>query len=155
MIILICSVLLQLEAHFYLQQEPMRRFLNRLGIVFVSYLPIDTLSNANNEKSLKPINTLPFVQKLCKKYGKSPYQLQMKYNIQRGMIVVVDSVKLRELIKEVEVWDFTIDSQDMSKLRSFELGERGRTAYFLEINNELYKHPEYPFSMIGWQRFWF
>ncbi|CAG2172503.1 unnamed protein product, partial [Oppiella nova] len=53
-----------------------------------------------------------------KKYNKSSAQVMIRWEIQRGVIVIPMSVKKQYIKEDFEVFDFTLSDEDMKKIPS-------------------------------------
>lgn len=53
---------------------------------------------------------------MASKYGKTPAQILLKYNIQRGLVVIPKSTNESRLRQNIELFDFTLVDEDMDLL---------------------------------------
>lgn len=56
------------------------------------------------------------------KYGKSVSQVVIRWNIQRGVVVIPKSVKKTRIEENFNVWDFTLTDEDMKKIAQLDMG---------------------------------
>lgn len=92
-----------------------------------SYLP-DVLAYCH-EKNIQPEGYAPLVRgeknndpklvALAEKYGKSTYQLLIRWSLQHGVVTIPKSVKRERIQENFDVWDFTISDEDMALLNTF------------------------------------
>lgn len=55
-------------------------------------------------------------------YGKTPAQVALRFNIQRGIVVIPKSVHKDRIEQNFDVWDFALSDEDMKKIDSLDLG---------------------------------
>ena len=102
----------QLESHLHLQDNDTYEFLKENNILHQAWSP---LARANkdllNEKILNEI---------ADKYGKSAAQIALKWNIERGVMVLVKSVHDERVRENIDIFDFDLTSEDMNALASID-----------------------------------
>lgn len=141
----------QVELHVYLQQPELVKYCQDNGIVVVSY---STFCNpgANKwriEKRLplrdirKPLDDA-IVKKIAEKHKKSTAQILLKFALQNNIAVIPKSVTPNRLKENFDVFDFTLDQQDIKMLETLDQGEGGRLSK-LDFNPLFLSHPEYPY----------
>lgn len=57
-----------------------------------------------------------------KKYGKSAAQVALRWNLQRGVIVIPKSVHKDRIEQNIDVFDFTLSDDDMKEISALDLG---------------------------------
>ncbi len=98
----------QIELHPYLSQEPLVEFCTQYDINIESWSPL--CANKNNllqEQSLKDIGD---------KFSKSAAQVILRWNIQRGLIVIPKSSHPKRQAENLNVFDFELTVEDMQKI---------------------------------------
>ncbi|WP_308652891.1 aldo/keto reductase [uncultured Anaerococcus sp.] len=109
-------VLDQLESHLYFQDRKTVEFLKENEILHQAWGPLSQgKSNLLDEKILKEIGD---------KYGKSPAQIALKWNIDRGTMVLVKSSNERRIKENISIFDFDLSQEDMNALASLDRKER-------------------------------
>ena len=58
-----------------------------------------------------------------RKYGKSPAQVVLRWNLQRGIIPLPKSVRKERMQQNLEIFDFTLTDSDMEAIGKLERGE--------------------------------
>ena len=61
---------------------------------------------------------------LAKKYGKSPAQIVIRWDIQRDFIVIPKSVHKDRIISNFDIYDFELSGEDMETINSLNCGQR-------------------------------
>lgn len=68
------------------------------------------------------IFTHPVLTEIGNAYGKSPAQIALKWNSQRGVSVIPKSVHSDRQKQNIDIFDFTLTDEDMKKIDSLDLG---------------------------------
>lgn len=109
-------VLDQLESHLYLQDEKTHEFLKEKKILHQAWGPLSQgRSNLLEEKILKEIGD---------KYGKTPAQIALKWNLDRGTMVIVKSSNPSRIRENISIFDFDLDDSDRLALRGLDKNTR-------------------------------
>lgn len=68
-----------------------------------------------------------FVQlvKIAENYNKTPAQVLIRYQIQRGHIVIPKSVTKSRIISNFDVFDFELAADDIAVINEFDCNGRG------------------------------
>lgn len=61
--------------------------------------------------------------KIGEKYGKSAAQVVLRWNIQRGVIVIPKSVHENRIRENIDIWDFELSERDMNEIRQLNIGK--------------------------------
>jgi methylglyoxal/glyoxal reductase len=67
---------------------------------------------------------LPTLNSIGEKYGKSAAQVTLRWQIQRGVITIPKSVQREHLESNLQIFDFTLDEEEMREINSLDQGER-------------------------------
>lgn len=109
-------VLDQLESHLYLQDRKTCEFLKENNILHQAWGPLSQgKSNLLDEEILKDIGD---------KYGKTTAQIALKWNIERGTMVLVKSTNPGRIKENISIFDFNLDDSDMHALTSLDKNTR-------------------------------
>lgn len=109
-------VLDQLESHLYFQDIDNKNFLMENGILHQAWGPLSQgKSNLLNEQILKEIGD---------KYGKTPAQIALRWNIERDTMVLVKSSNVGRIKENISIFDFDLSEEDMNALASLDRKER-------------------------------
>jgi len=133
----------QVECHPYLAQKQLKKFCEERGIILTAYSPLgnpgSAVNTSDNKDQLLKDET---VNKLAKKYGKNVGQILLKFQAQRGIIVIPKSVHLDRIITNIQIFDFELTSEEIQELES--LDRNYRSCRFDVFN--IPKHSVYPFN---------
>lgn len=59
---------------------------------------------------------------IAEKYGKSVAQVVLRWNIQRGVVVIPKSVHKERMEENLDIWDFTLSDEDMNAISLLDKG---------------------------------
>ena len=104
----------QIECHPFYQQEDTRRFLQEQGIVMEAWS-----SFAEGKKQIFQNETL---RQIGAQYGKSPAQVILRWNIQRGIVPLAKSVHRERMEQNLSIFDFTLSAEDMLAISRLDEG---------------------------------
>lgn len=106
----------QLESHLYLQDRKTVDFLKENNILHQAWGPLSQgKSNLLDEEILKEIGD---------KYGKTPAQIALEWNIERGTMVLVKSTNPNRIKENISLFDFNLKEEDMHALTSLDKNTR-------------------------------
>ncbi|SJL84496.1 aldo/keto reductase [Vibrio palustris] len=107
-------VINQIELHPYMQQQAMQQAHESMGVVTESWSPLAQ----NNALSDSVIETI------AKKHGKTPAQIIIRWHIESGNVVIPKSVTPSRIKENGDVFNFSLDQDDITAIASLERGER-------------------------------
>ena len=84
-------------------------------LFFIKWQPVPTPVLLENK----------IVEEIGEKYKKTPAQVLIRFQIQRGIIVIPKSVTKKRILENFDVFNFSLNDEDMDKLFSLESGFRG------------------------------
>ena len=102
----------QIETNPICQQVEARKWLDKYGVVHESWAPFGEGRNGLFENE--------FLKEIGKKYGKSTAQVMLRWNIQRGVVVIPKSTHKERMIENFDVFDFKLSYDDMNKIKSLD-----------------------------------
>jgi diketogulonate reductase-like aldo/keto reductase len=106
----------QFECHPYLSQEPLIEYCKSKGTVPQAYCPI-----GGKDGSLRMD---PVLKQIGGKYGKSPAQIALRWNLQRGLVVIPKSVNKERIKENCDIYDFELSGEDMAAINALNRNER-------------------------------
>ena len=68
------------------------------------------------------IFTHPILTAIGQKYGKTAAQVALRWNTQRGVIVIPKSTHQERMVENLNIWDFSLSDDDMSAIAALDLG---------------------------------
>ena len=64
----------------------------------------------------------PVLTAIGEKYSKSAAQVALRWNVQRGVVVIPKSVHRERMEQNMEIWDFVLSEQDMADIAGLDIG---------------------------------
>lgn len=68
------------------------------------------------------IFTHPVLTEIGAKYGKTAAQVALKWNAQRGVVIIPKSVHKERMEENLNIWDFQLSDEDMKAIGALDLG---------------------------------
>ena len=68
------------------------------------------------------IFTHPLLTDIGKKYGKTPAQVVLRWNTQRGVVIIHKSTHKERMEQNLDIWDFILSRDDMAAIGQLDLG---------------------------------
>lgn len=104
----------QVELHPFFQQKNALAVMKEYGVVPEAWGPF---AEGNHG-----IFTHPVLTKIGDKYGKSVAQVALRWNVQRGVVVIPKSVHKDRMEQNMNIWDFNLSDEDMAEIAKLDLG---------------------------------
>ncbi|WP_205853776.1 aldo/keto reductase [Phenylobacterium deserti] len=106
----VSPVLNQIELHPRFQQTDQRAIHVGMGIVTESWSPLGQGSLLENET----------LEAIAAKHGKTPAQVIIRWHIDQGLVVIPKSVNPERIAQNIDVFDFSLDDEDMQAIRKLD-----------------------------------
>jgi diketogulonate reductase-like aldo/keto reductase len=97
----------QIELHPRLQQLAAREYHAEQGIATEAWSPLG---------SGKGLLEVPAIVAIAQKHGRSPAQVMLRWHLQLGNIVIPKSVTPSRIRENIEVFDFSLDAEDLAAI---------------------------------------
>ena len=104
----------QVELHPFFQQENALALMKEYGVQPEAWGPF---AEGNHD-----IFTHPVLTAIGQKYGKSAAQVALRWNVQRGVIVIPKSVHKERMEQNIDIWDFRLSDADMAEIAKLDIG---------------------------------
>lgn len=104
----------QVELHPFFQQENALAVMKEYEIVPEAWGPF--------AEGKHGIFTHPVLTAIGEKYGKTAAQVALRWNVQRGVVVIPKSVHKERMEQNVDIWDFVLSDADMAEIASLDIG---------------------------------
>lgn len=69
------------------------------------------------------IFTNPVLTKIGEKYGKTAAQVALRWNIERGVIIIPKSTHEERIRENLDIWDFSLTEEDMAAIAALDMGK--------------------------------
>lgn len=104
----------QVELHPFFAQESAIATMNEFGVVPEAWGPL--------AEGKHGIFTHPTLTEIGKKYGKTAAQISLKWNTQRGVVIIPKSTHKKRIEENFNIWDFALSDEDMKAISALDLG---------------------------------
>lgn len=104
----------QVELHPFFAQEDALKLMKEYEIVPEAWGPF--------AEGKHGIFTHPVLTAIGEKYGKSAAQVALRWNVQRGVVVIPKSVHKERMEQNMDIWDFKLDDADMAEIAKLDIG---------------------------------
>lgn len=102
----------QMETHPLNQQLELKKWADKYDIALEAWAPLGEGREGLFEN--------PTLKEIGEKYGKSTAQVMLRWNIQRGVIVIPKSVHKERMAENLNVFDFELTDEDMAKIAAMD-----------------------------------
>lgn len=109
----VVPVVNQVEFHPLLTQRELLKYANEQGIQLEAWSP---LMQGNLD--------LPLLQELAEKYGKTPAQIVLRWDLQQGVITIPKSVNADRIKENAGFFDFTLSDEDVKAIEDLNKDHR-------------------------------
>jgi diketogulonate reductase-like aldo/keto reductase len=104
----------QVELHPYFQQPELRAYHREHGIATEAWSPLGQGREIGDET----------IDAIASDHGKTPAQAILRWHLQLGNIVIPKSVTPGRIRENIDVFDFELSPDEMSRIESLDRGER-------------------------------
>lgn len=105
-------------------QKPLSDFCKAREIVITAYRPLGALPSPNDQPGKRALlDDLKLIE-IANKYNKTTAQIVIRYQVDRGHVVIPKTVTKSRLVENYEVLDFKLHQDDITYIDSFDIGER-------------------------------
>jgi len=116
----------QVEMHPFFTQKPLREAHARLGIVTQAWSPIGGVKRymGDTDRSDDPLSH-PVVREIAARYGKTPAQVVLRWQIELGHSVIPKSVNPSRIAENAGIFDFALPPEEIAAIEALDTGARG------------------------------
>ncbi|XP_018525310.1 aldo-keto reductase family 1 member A1-B isoform X2 [Lates calcarifer] len=140
---------LQVESHPYLTQVELLAHCRDRGLVLTAYSPLGSPDRAWKHPDEPVLLQEPMVISLAEKYKKTPAQIILRWQTQRGVVTIPKSVTESRIKENIQVFDFTLEAEEMKSITALNKGWR-YIVPMIEVEGKRVPrdagHPHYPFN---------
>jgi methylglyoxal/glyoxal reductase len=104
----------QVEFHPYLTQKELLAYCNEENIQLEAWSPL----------MQGEVVRVDVIKELAEKYGKTPAQIVLRWDLQHGVVTIPKSVKEHRIQENADVFDFELSREDMDKLDALNKNHR-------------------------------
>ena len=110
----------QVETHVLNQQTEAKKWMDKYEVQIEAWAPFGEGRGGIFEN--------PVLTAIGEKYGKTPAQVMLRWNIQRGVVVLPKSTHIERMEQNFNVFDFTLNGEDMAAIAALDT----QTSSFLD-----------------------
>ena len=107
----------QVELHPYFTQENALETMKYYEVQPEAWAPL-------GGGRYKPFDD-PMLQKIAEAHGKTVGQVILRWNVQRGVVVIPKSTHKERIEENIDIWDFTLTEEEMKRIASLDMGYEG------------------------------
>ena len=104
----------QVELHPFFQQENALSLMREYGVQPMAWAPF--------AEGKHGIFTHPVLTKIGEKYGKGADQVALRWNMQRGVVVIPKSTHRERMEQNIDVFDFSLTDEEMAEIAALDIG---------------------------------
>ena len=127
----------QVECHPFFQQKDALKVMKEYGVQPEAWGPFAEGKNNFFQN--------PTLSEIATKYGKSVAQVALRWNVQRGVVVIPKSVHQERIQENFNIWDFESSKKDMETISDMDIGHSEIINHFTADTakwlNDLKIHP--------------
>ncbi|WP_330286659.1 aldo/keto reductase [Streptomyces sp. NBC_00576] len=105
----------QIELHPHLQQHAAREYHGEQGIATEAWSPLG---------QGKGLLEVPAIVAIAQKHGRTPAQIVLRWHLQLGNVVIPKSVTPSRIKENIEVFDFSLDTEDLAAISALNENRR-------------------------------
>ena len=110
--------LVQNEIHPYYQENDVIPYIQEHGIVVQGWYPLGGRGHT------KELLTDPVISKIAKTHKKSSAQVILRWNLQKGVVVIPGSSDPDHIQENTELFDFELSSDEMNQINDLDRNEK-------------------------------
>jgi len=131
----------QVECHPYLGQAKLFAFCKERGITITAFSPLGSPDRPWAKPGEPLLLEDPKIKAIASKHSKSTAQVLIRWQVQRGVVVIPKSVTATRIEENANIFDFQLSSEEMKEIESFDCNGR------LSPMEVFASHPHYPFHI--------
>ncbi len=98
----------QVETHPHNQQIEAQKWMEKYGMQIEAWAPLAECRNGLLEN--------PVLSEIGKKYGKTVAQVILRWELQRGIVIIPKSVRIERMQENFNIFDFALTDEDMERI---------------------------------------
>lgn len=104
----------QIEIHPFFHQKETMKIMGDYGVIPEAWGPF--------AEGQFGIFTHPVLTEIGQAHGKTAAQVALRWNIQRGVVVIPKTVHQERMEQNMDIWDFALTREEMEKIDAMDLG---------------------------------
>lgn len=107
----------QIEIHPFFHQNEAMKIMSDCGVIPEAWGPF--------AEGQFGIFTNPVLTEIGRAHGKTAAQVALRWNIQRGVVVIPKTVHKDRMEQNFDIWDFSLTKDEMEKINILDMGHSG------------------------------
>ena len=103
----------QVETHLFFQQEELNGWMKKLNIQHEAWGPLA-------QHRIGDVINNPIVKEIAENHKKTPAQIALRYNVQRGIVVIPKAREIERMKQNIEIFDFELTKEENEKLKTLD-----------------------------------
>ena len=103
----------QVETHLFWQQYELHEWMEKYNIQHEAWGPLA-------QHRLKEVLESPIVKRIAATHGKTPAQVTLRQQVQRGIVVIPKSTHKERMKENLDIFDFELTADDMEQLKTLD-----------------------------------
>ncbi|WP_027364813.1 aldo/keto reductase [Desulfotruncus alcoholivorax] len=104
----------QVEIHPFFQQDEALKIMKEFGVQPQAWGPL--------AEGKHGIFTNEILTSIASKYDKTVAQVVLRWNVQRGVVIIPKSKRKERIEENLNIWDFALSDEDMTNIAKLDLG---------------------------------
>lgn len=105
----------QMETHIYNQQKILKEWADKYEVQLEAWAPFGEGRGGTFDNLV--------ITHIGEKYGKTSAQIMLRWNIQRGVVVIPKSTHIERMAENFDVFDFILSDEDMGAITALDKSE--------------------------------
>lgn len=105
----------QMETHIFNQQKSLKEWADKYDIRLEAWAPFGEDRRGTFDNTV--------ISQIGEKYGKTTAQVMLRWNIQRGVVVIPKSTHIERMEENFDVFDFVLSEEDMAAIAALDKNE--------------------------------
>lgn len=105
----------QVELHPFFAQENALATMKEYGVTPMAWGPL--------AEGKHGIFTHKVLSEIGDKYHKTAAQIALKWNVQRGVVIIPKSTHINRMEQNMDIWDFELSDEEMQEISKLDLGK--------------------------------
>ncbi len=110
--------LVQNEIHPYYQENDVIPYIQSLGIVVQGWYPFGGRGHTSE------LLNDPVISKIASDHNVSSAQVILRWNLQKGVVVIPGSSNPNHIKENTEIYDFELSNEEMKEINDLDRGEK-------------------------------
>lgn len=103
----------QVETHLFWQQHKLNEWMRKYNIQHEAWGPLA-------QHRIGDVIKHPVIQEIAKAHGKTASQIALRYNVQRGIVIIPKTANRSRMIENISLFDFELTDTEMLRIKELD-----------------------------------